>query len=133
MSSVAPVIALTCIGVARLPYLPSFPTSKTGITWDASGKHTCFAMCSEANPQRICTFASSDSKDRPTLSTPKSVIGGRLNNSVENCIEACQHSDYGLAGVEFGQECCTRFNFVSSISFPRLTKFRSSRLWWWHR
>ncbi|KAF8261472.1 hypothetical protein EI94DRAFT_797758 [Lactarius quietus] len=30
---------------------------------------------------------------------------GRNNNSVENCIDACQQSAYGIAGVEFGQEC----------------------------
>ena len=50
VSGVAPVIVLTFIGVARLPYLPSFPTSTTGITLDASSKHIRFAICSEVDP-----------------------------------------------------------------------------------
>ena len=35
---------------AAPPYLPSFPTSTTGITLDASSKHIRFAICSEVDP-----------------------------------------------------------------------------------
>ena len=55
-----------------------------------------------------------------------SVEGGQDNNSIVGCTEACKLAGYGIAGVEAGRDCCTCFNAVSSMSFPLLTKLRSS-------
>ena len=29
------------------------------------------------------------------------------NTTVESCVAACQAQEYSLAGLEYGQECCT--------------------------
>ncbi|KAF8269902.1 WSC domain-containing protein [Lactarius quietus] len=47
----------------------------------------------------------SDSNDARTLSDPTTVVGGQYNNSVENCINACQYTGYSFAGLEFALQC----------------------------
>jgi hypothetical protein len=68
-------------------------------------------------------FVNSDSPDASLrdLAANVDVNGGPSNNSVENCINACQAGNYSLAGLEQGTQCCTCFYFVSLMSFPLLT------------
>ena len=42
-----------------------------------------------------------------TLNVPQSVIGGKYNNTVENCINACGAANYSFAGMKSALDCCT--------------------------
>lgn len=46
-----------------------------------------------------------DNVSMRTLSQGQAVAGGYTNMSVANCISACQSAGYGLAGLEYSQEC----------------------------
>jgi hypothetical protein len=52
------------------------------------------------------------------------VIGGPDNNTVENCVGACEAGGYSFAGVEFAQQCCTcrLFDSLSSPDQASLSK-----------
>jgi len=54
-------------------------------------------------------FANSDPDDARILAVRTLVQGGPELNSVKSCIGACEAAGYGLAGVEFANECCTCF------------------------
>jgi len=62
---------------------------------------------------------------------PNSDIGPRvlshiINNipggvTAETCTAACKAAGYGLAGLEYGQECCMSNHFTPQLRFPMLT------------
>ena len=58
---------------------------------------------------RVCVQKNSDSVDSRTLTTEVSVLGGQYNLTVENCVDQCINYGFTGAGMELGQQCCTRF------------------------
>ncbi|KAF8268566.1 WSC domain-containing protein, partial [Lactarius quietus] len=47
----------------------------------------------------------SDQNNARSLGEQTPVIGGGYNNTVENCVLACQDAGYGFAGLEFALQC----------------------------
>ena len=94
--------------------LPLLKARVRGLSWDATGKHICFAfLCgSGTSDGRVC-FVNSDSGNPRTLDT-QIYIGGV---TVATCIDGCFHKGYNHAGVEFANECCT-CRLVVELFFP---------------
>jgi hypothetical protein len=76
------------------------------ITWDATGQHIHFAFLFGSGPvmpDGCMRFEISDSPAGSYLTVKMTVS----DNSVGNCVIACQNRGYPLAGVENGTQCCT--------------------------
>jgi hypothetical protein len=81
-------------------------------------------------PDGCVRFENRDSPDASLrdLTVKADVNGGPSNNSVENCINACQAGNNSLAGLEQGTQCCTCFTSSLLMSFPLLTLLKSVTL-----
>ena len=71
-------------------------------------------------------FPNSDTDEGPPTALGVSVTakqpGGGDNTTVENCTNQCGAESYPIAGVSWGNECCTRSNFFSSTRVFSLKK-----------
>ena len=119
MRNVVTVIALTCIGVVRLPRLPlkSSRVLERGSPWDAIRTCIHFRSLNERTTlTKLMAFANSDGNPR-VLSVGTAPVGGAGSNSVETCTAACAAAGYPLAGVEYSAECCMLiYSFFSTLS-----------------
>jgi hypothetical protein len=92
--------------------LPFFKARKKALAYsisrDATGQHIHFAF-GPVMPDGCVCFANSEGGDGIPSDLPVKVTVS--NNSVENCISACedQGEGYTVIGVENGTECCTCF------------------------
>jgi hypothetical protein len=88
----------------RLRVLPLFKILAITNSWDASRKHIRFSFLFGSGPvtsDGCVRFANSDNPNELVLHTTVS------DNSVENCLSACQAGSHSLAGLEKGTQCCT--------------------------
>lgn len=61
-----------------------------------------------------------DTKERVLKKNIK--LGGRNQNSVRNCIEACRQEGYVYAGVEFVYQCFCGNRYPDLVKFPQLNE-----------
>lgn len=87
-----------------------------GLIWGATSTHMCIFFQGQPYDGSLL-FAISDSQTNRVLTFPMEVPGGQYNMSVEGCTAACQKQQFRVAGIEYANECCTRFIVLLKCAF----------------